>query len=47
LVRSIIDNQQQIVFYCQQDPTLLPFAFETEKVICCTILFIDELPSGP
>lgn len=32
LVRSIIDNQQQIVFYCQQDPTLLPFAFETEKL---------------
>lgn len=32
LIRSIIDNQQQILFYCQMDPTLLPFAFETEKL---------------
>lgn len=32
LVNSIIDNQQQIVYYCQQDPTLLLFAIETEKV---------------
>lgn len=32
MVRSIIDNQQQILFYCQMDPTLLPFAFETEKL---------------
>jgi hypothetical protein len=32
LVRSIIDNQQQIVFYCQRDPMLLPFALEAERV---------------
>jgi hypothetical protein len=32
LIRSIIDNQQQILFYCQKDPTLLPFALETEKL---------------
>lgn len=32
LVNSIIDNQQQIVYYCQQDPRLLLFALETEKV---------------
>lgn len=32
LVNSIIDNQQQILYYCQQDPALLLFAIETEKV---------------
>jgi hypothetical protein len=32
LVNSIIDNQQQILFYCRQDPTLLLFAIETEKI---------------
>lgn len=32
LVNSIIDNQQQIVFYCSQNPELLLFAVETEKV---------------
>jgi len=32
LVNSIIDNQQQIVYYCRQDPTLLLFAIETEKI---------------
>lgn len=32
LVNSIIDNQQQIVYYCQQDPSLLLFAIETEKL---------------
>ncbi|ERM83048.1 hypothetical protein P872_06125 [Rhodonellum psychrophilum GCM71 = DSM 17998] len=32
LIRSIIDNQQQILFYCQRDPALLPFAVETEKL---------------
>jgi hypothetical protein len=32
LVNSIVDNQQQIVYYCQQDPSLLLFALETEKL---------------
>src|SRR5690606_8657192 len=32
LVRSIIDNQQQIIYYCQMEPTLIPFALETERV---------------
>ncbi|MEB2786540.1 hypothetical protein [Algoriphagus persicinus] len=32
LVNSIIDNQQQIVYYCRQDPILLLFAIETEKI---------------
>ena len=32
LVNSIIDNQQQIVYYCRQDPALLLFAIETEKI---------------
>ena len=32
LVNSIIDNQQQIVFYCSQNPELLLFAVETERV---------------
>jgi hypothetical protein len=32
LVNSIIDNQQQIVYYCQQDPSLLLFALETERL---------------
>lgn len=32
LVRSIVDNQQQIVFYCQKDPLLIPFAMEAEKI---------------
>lgn len=32
IVRSIIDNQQQIIYYCRMDPTLIPFALETEKV---------------
>ncbi len=32
LVNSIIDNQQQILYYCRQDPTLLLFAIETEKI---------------
>lgn len=32
LVRSIIDNQQQILYYCQMEPGLIPFALETEKV---------------
>ncbi len=32
LINSIIDNQQQIVFYCRQDPELLLFAIETEKI---------------
>ena len=32
LVNSIIDNQQQIVYYCRQDPTLLTFAIETERI---------------
>ena len=32
LVNSIIDNQQQIVFYSSQNPELLLFAVETEKV---------------
>ncbi len=32
IVNSIIDNQQQIVYYCQQDPSLLLFAIETEKL---------------
>lgn len=36
LINSIIDNQQQIVFYCRQDPELLLFALETEK------LFVDR-----
>lgn len=36
LVESIIDHQQQIVFYCQQDPVLIPLALETEK------LFVDR-----
>lgn len=31
LVRSILGNQQQIIFYCQHDPTLIPLALETEK----------------
>ncbi|MEB2774578.1 hypothetical protein SYJ56_04630 [Algoriphagus sp. D3-2-R+10] len=36
LVNSIIDNQQQIVYYCRQDPELILFAIETEK------LFVDK-----
>lgn len=32
LVNSIIDNQQQIVFYCSQNPDLVLFAVESEKV---------------
>ncbi|UZD21179.1 hypothetical protein [Algoriphagus halophytocola] len=32
LVNSIIDNQQQILYYCKQDPALFLFAVETEKV---------------
>ncbi len=32
IVESIVDNQQQIVFYCQQDPILIPLALETERV---------------
>lgn len=32
LVNSIIDNQQQIVYYCSQNPELLIFAVETEKI---------------
>lgn len=32
LVKSIVDNQQQIVFYCQKDPMLIPFAMEAEQV---------------
>ena len=32
LVRSIVDNQQQIIYYCQKDPELIPFALETEKI---------------
>lgn len=32
LVNSIIDNQQQIVYYCSQNPELILFAIETEKV---------------
>ncbi|WP_339867093.1 hypothetical protein [uncultured Algoriphagus sp.] len=32
LVNSIIDNQQQIVYYSRQDPSLLLFAIETEKL---------------
>lgn len=36
LINSIIDNQQQIVYYCKQDPSLVLFAVETEK------LFVDR-----
>jgi hypothetical protein len=32
LVNAIIDNQQQIVYYCQQDPALFLFALEAEKL---------------
>lgn len=32
LINSIIDNQQQIVYYCRQDPELILFAIETEKI---------------
>lgn len=32
LINSILDNQQQIVYYCQQDPRLILFAIETEKL---------------
>src|SRR5690606_28406275 len=32
LVKSIVDNQQQIVFYCHKDPLLIPFAMEAEQV---------------
>lgn len=32
LVQSIVDNQKQIVFYCQKDPMLIPFAMEAEQV---------------
>ena len=32
LVNSIIDNQQQILFYCSKNPELLLFAVETEKI---------------
>jgi len=32
LVNSIIDNQQQILFYCSQNPELLLFAVESEKI---------------
>lgn len=31
LVRSILGHQEQIIFYCQNDPTLIPLALETEK----------------
>lgn len=36
LINSIIDNQQQIVYYCRQDSELILFAIETEK------LFVDR-----
>ena len=36
LINSIIDNQQQILYYCRQDPELILFAIETEK------LFVDR-----
>lgn len=32
LLRSIIDHQEQIVFYCQSDPLVIPLALETEKL---------------
>lgn len=32
LVNSIIDNQQQILFYCSQNPELVLFAVESEKI---------------
>jgi hypothetical protein len=32
LIRSVIDHQEQIVFYCQQDPLVIPLALETEKL---------------
>lgn len=32
LVRSILGHQEQIIFYCQNDPTLIPLALETEKL---------------
>lgn len=32
LVNSIIDNQQQIVFYCSKNPELILFAVASEKV---------------
>lgn len=32
LVRSIIDHQEQVVFYCQNDPMVIPLALETEKL---------------
>lgn len=32
LINSIIDNQQQILYYSKQDPSLLLFAVETEKL---------------
>jgi hypothetical protein len=32
LVNSIIDNQQQILFYCSQNPELILFAVESEKI---------------
>ncbi len=32
LLRSIIDHQEQIVFYCQNDPMVIPLALETEKL---------------
>lgn len=32
LVNSIIDNQQQILFYCSKNPELVLLAVETEKV---------------
>lgn len=32
LVNSIIDNQQQILFYCSQNSELVLFAVETEKI---------------
>ncbi len=32
LIRSILDHQEQIVFYCQNDPLVIPLALETEKL---------------
>lgn len=32
ILRAIIDHQEQIVFYCQSDPSVIPLALETEKL---------------
>jgi len=32
LLRAIIDHQEQIVFYCSSDPSVIPLALETEKL---------------